>query len=238
VTGFPPPTVAVGTRPVVAVDPRSLPGLPPRAAQVDDWRQRPNEHLTVLAPTSWAFLGDLAPRVVTRPASFGKRFGARCLDQLTYGALSSVIVFATARVQASLGSDVNPYVGVAVVCVTFCLLWMVQLLRLRAIAQNGAAIGQQRVGIRVVRPGTMDPIGWWRTIARELVAAAFVVGGIALVIVGASRLGESQAQGQGLLFISAGLVCYLVDPLWMLVDGRGRTLHDIVAGSVVIDLRG
>jgi uncharacterized RDD family membrane protein YckC len=81
---------------------------------------------------------------------------------------------------------------------------------------RGQTVGMMAVGVRAVRDETLGVLGYGRALARAVVEGVF-------------RLIE-------LLFFILGLI-WLLDMLFPLWDGRRQTLHDKVAGSVVLRLR-
>jgi uncharacterized RDD family membrane protein YckC len=81
---------------------------------------------------------------------------------------------------------------------------------------RGQTVGMRAVGLRAVREGSFEALGY----ARALVRA---------VVEGVLRLIE-------LLFVLLG-VFWLLDMLFPLWDTKRQTLHDKVAGSVVVRLR-
>ncbi len=81
---------------------------------------------------------------------------------------------------------------------------------------RGQTVGMMAVGVRAVRDETLGVLGYGRALARAVVESVF-------------RLIE-------LLFFVLGLI-WLLDMLFPLWDGKRQTLHDKVAGSVVLRLR-
>jgi uncharacterized RDD family membrane protein YckC len=81
---------------------------------------------------------------------------------------------------------------------------------------RGQTLGMMAVGVRAVREGSLGVLGYGRALARAVVEGVF-------------RLIE-------LLFVVLGLI-WLLDMLFPLWDGKRQTLHDKVAGSVVLRLR-
>jgi uncharacterized RDD family membrane protein YckC len=81
---------------------------------------------------------------------------------------------------------------------------------------RGQTVGMRAVGVRAVRDGSFEVLGYGRALARA-------------VVEGLLRLIE-------FLFIFLG-VFWLLDMLFPLWDAKRQTLHDKVAGSVVLRLR-
>jgi uncharacterized RDD family membrane protein YckC len=80
---------------------------------------------------------------------------------------------------------------------------------------RGQTVGMMAVGVRAVREGSLGVLGYGRALGRAVVEGVF-------------RLIE-------LLFFVLGLI-WLLDMLFPLWDGKRQTLHDKVAGSVVLRL--
>jgi uncharacterized RDD family membrane protein YckC len=83
-------------------------------------------------------------------------------------------------------------------------------------SSRGQTVGMMAVGVRAVRAGSLETLGYGRALARALVE-------------GVLRLVD-------LVFFVLGLV-WLLDMLFPLWDKKRQTLHDKVAGSVVLRLR-
>jgi uncharacterized RDD family membrane protein YckC len=83
-------------------------------------------------------------------------------------------------------------------------------------SSRGQTVGMMAVGVRAVREGSLGTLGYGRALARA-------------VVEGVLRLVD-------LLFFLLGLV-WLLDMLFPLWDKKRQTLHDKVAGSVVLRLR-
>jgi uncharacterized RDD family membrane protein YckC len=81
---------------------------------------------------------------------------------------------------------------------------------------RGQTVGMMAVGVRAVRDGSLDVLGYGRALARA-------------VFEGVLRLLE-------LLFFLLGVV-WVLDMLFPLWDKKRQTLHDKVAGSVVLRTR-
>jgi uncharacterized RDD family membrane protein YckC len=87
---------------------------------------------------------------------------------------------------------------------------------LRCGSPRGQTVGMMAVGVRAVRQGSLGVLGYGRALGRAVVEGVF-------------RLIE-------LLFFVLGVI-WLLDMLFPLWDGQRQTLHDKVAGSVVLRLR-
>jgi uncharacterized RDD family membrane protein YckC len=83
-------------------------------------------------------------------------------------------------------------------------------------SSRGQTVGMRAVGVRAVREGSLGTLGYGRALARA-------------VVEGVLRLVD-------LLFFLLGLV-WVLDMLFPLWDKKRQTLHDKVAGSVVLRLR-
>lgn len=83
-------------------------------------------------------------------------------------------------------------------------------------SSRGQTVGMMAVGVRAVREGSLGTLGYGRALARA-------------VVEGVLRLVD-------LVFFVLGLV-WLLDMLFPLWDKKRQTLHDKVAGSVVLRLR-
>jgi len=81
---------------------------------------------------------------------------------------------------------------------------------------KGQTVGMMAVGVRVVRDETLAALGYGRALAR----AAF----------------EGVLRLINLLFLLLGLI-WVLDMLFPLWDKKRQTLHDKVAGSVVLRVR-
>ncbi len=82
-------------------------------------------------------------------------------------------------------------------------------------SRRGQTVGMMAVGVRAVREGSLEVLGYGRALARALVE-------------GVLRLLE-------LVSLVLGLI-WLLDMLFPLWDKKRQTLHDKVAGSVVLRL--
>jgi uncharacterized RDD family membrane protein YckC len=83
-------------------------------------------------------------------------------------------------------------------------------------SKRGQTVGMMAVGLRAVRDGSFEVLGYGRALVRA-------------VVEGVLRLIE-------FLFILLGVI-WLLDMLFPLWDAKRQTLHDKVAGSVVVRLR-
>jgi len=81
---------------------------------------------------------------------------------------------------------------------------------------RGQTVGMRAVGVRAVREGSFEVLGYGRAMARA-------------VVEGVLRLIE-------LFFVLLGVI-WLLDMLFPLWDPKRQTLHDKIAGSVVLRLR-
>jgi uncharacterized RDD family membrane protein YckC len=83
-------------------------------------------------------------------------------------------------------------------------------------SSRGQTVGMMAVGVRAVRDQSLEVLGYGRALARAVVEGVF-------------RLID-------LLSVFLGLI-WLLDMLFPLWDGKRQTLHDKVAGSVVLRIR-
>jgi uncharacterized RDD family membrane protein YckC len=83
-------------------------------------------------------------------------------------------------------------------------------------SKRGQTVGMMAVGVRAVRDGSFGVLGYGRALTRA-------------VVEGLLRLIE-------FLFVLLGVI-WLLDMLFPLWDAKRQTLHDKVAGSVVVRLR-
>jgi uncharacterized RDD family membrane protein YckC len=77
---------------------------------------------------------------------------------------------------------------------------------------RGQTVGMMAVGVRVVRDGSLEPLGYGRALGRAVAEQVFRAT-ILLLILG---------------------VVWLLDMLWPLWDKKRQTLHDKIAGTVVL----
>ena len=82
--------------------------------------------------------------------------------------------------------------------------------------KRGQTVGMMAVGIRAVRDGTHDMVGYGRALGRALVEEVFRLLGSATIILG---------------------VVWLLDMLFPLWDRKRQTLHDKIAKTVVLRVR-
>lgn len=165
-------------------------------------------------------IAPVAPVSQTTYAGFGRRLGAVLLDGLILGAVMTVvfmifgmIFFAVAGGAAGMVKGSSDAVGTAVGG-TIVLLSLVEYALALAIAlgyqvyfvgKSGQTLGKKALGIKVVGMKTMAPVGFGGAILREV-------------------LGK---------FVS-GIIPFAIGYLWMLWDKDKQTLHDKIAGTIVI----
>jgi uncharacterized RDD family membrane protein YckC len=82
--------------------------------------------------------------------------------------------------------------------------------------RRGQTVGMMAVGIRVVRDGTLDVVGYGRALGRSLTESVFRIIGTITIILG---------------------IVWLLDMLFPLWDKKNQTLHDKIASTVVIRVR-
>jgi uncharacterized RDD family membrane protein YckC len=82
--------------------------------------------------------------------------------------------------------------------------------------KRGQTVGMMAVGLRVVRDGALDAVGYGRAFGRALVEQVFRLLGSATIILG---------------------VVWLLDMLFPLWDKKRQTLHDKIAKTVVLRVR-
>jgi uncharacterized RDD family membrane protein YckC len=82
--------------------------------------------------------------------------------------------------------------------------------------ERGQTVGMRTVGVRVVRDGTMDVLGYGKAFVRAVVEQLFRLLGSAIIFLG---------------------IVWILDMLWPLWDKKRQTLHDKVVSTVVIRTR-
>jgi uncharacterized RDD family membrane protein YckC len=170
--------------------------------------------VAALAPGTWT---PPPPRL--RYASFWIRVGATLIDGLVFIPLSIPFLIGiwnrmSTEIDRSIATgqpvDVTPYVGrfagwaLTLTVVTYAY----QALMVRYF---GGTIGKLAVGIRV-RTDDGNVVGWREALLRPVLQLIVSVG--------------SFVPGAGLIT--------LLDDLWMLWDRQKQTLHDKVAGTIVV----
>ena len=172
------------------------------------------------APSLPSLPGTLAPPPPQlRYASFWIRVGATLIDGLVFIPLAIPFLIGiwnrmSTEIDRSIATgqpvDVTPYLGrfagwaLAVAAVTYAY----QALMVRYF---GGAIGMLAVGIRV-RTDDGNVVGWREALLRPVLQLIVSIG--------------SFVPGAGLIT--------LLDDLWMLWDRQKQTLHDKVAGTIVV----
>jgi uncharacterized RDD family membrane protein YckC len=82
--------------------------------------------------------------------------------------------------------------------------------------RRGQTVGMMAVGVRVVRDGSSEVLGYGKALGRALLEQVFRLLSLAIFLLG---------------------IVWLVDMLFPLWDKKRQTLHDKVVGSVVIRTR-
>jgi uncharacterized RDD family membrane protein YckC len=170
---------------------------------------------------------------VVRTATFAGRVWARILDLFVYGGPVVLTAGAAALVvpRAPNGMPADTKVAALVIAVPIVVATIVAFRLFRTMALDGSTIGRQTARIVVVRAGTSDPIGYGRAIVRTgSVLAMRALLPISWVI--AFRT-EAAPETVIIAFVCVVLL-NMLDTMWMLWDSRGQTLHDKVAGSMVV----
>jgi uncharacterized RDD family membrane protein YckC len=103
----------------------------------------------------------------------------------------------------------------------------------RRLGRRGATIGMGAMGLRLVTAGDQRAAGTAQAFWRAVVASGLFVAGTAPLVVGVLR------EVSWPTWASVAVVCLtptmaLMTYLWNVVDPRYQTLHDKVAGTVVI----
>ncbi len=181
------------------------------------------------------------PRVPVEYAGFGARAGAMLVDLLVMAPIIAISIWAYSW----------PSPGTIAAGALFGLVAS-QGYFIAMHANGGQTVGKRVVGIRVRRTDG-EAIGWKEAFLRELpylVSAAATVAGVLLVLSVSDRFdlmvpGGSLLARMGWIDEKApawtGLVSDLgswfglADLLFLLFDKRRRSLHDHLAGTVVVD---
>jgi len=223
----------------------AAPSLPPGVAQPPRPPAPPRP--LVWSPPGWSPPGwsppgrrpaDLSEDVedddedVAELASFWRRAGATALDstilQLTLALLAVVIGGAPVgevlsnREGAILDEWLRPEIGVWAAFVPVVLLALYDVLLLA----RGRTLGMMVTGVVAVHAGDHGPPGFLRSLVRWLLP----LGLLAMVTAAPPVLASDLAEVVLVCFV--GVVA--LDDLWMLWDPRAQTLHDKVAGTLVL----
>lgn len=157
----------------------------------------------------------------TRPyATWGIRLGGYLIDLVIFAVVLVILIVVfrhshTLEVHAMAKKGTRRRSFTAVPFIITAALYIVYGTLLCGSAR-GQTVGMMAVGVRAVRDDTFAVLGYGRALARAVIEGFF-------------RL-------LSLLSIFLGLV-WLLDMLWPLWDGKRQTLHDKVAGSVVLRVR-
>ena len=224
----------------------AAPSLPPGVAQPPPRPPAPPRPL-VWSPPGWSPPGwsppgrrpaDLSEDVedddedVAELASFWRRAGATALDstilQVTLALLAVGIGGVPAgevlanREGAILDEWLRPEIGVWAAFVPVVLLALYDVLLLA----RGRTLGMMVTGVVAVHAGDHGPPGFPRSLVRWLLP----LGLLAMITAAPPVLASDLAE--------VALVCFVgvvaLDDLWMLWDPRAQTLHDKVAGTLVL----
>ena len=169
---------------------------------------------------------------VAELASFWRRAGATALDstilQVTLALLAVGIGGVPAgevlanRAGAILDEWLRPEIGVWAAFVPVVLLALYDVLLLA----RGRTLGMMVTGVVAVHAGDHGPPGFPRSLVRWLLP----LGLLAMVTAAPPVLASDLAEVVLVCFV--GVVA--LDDLWMLWDPRAQTLHDKVAGTLVL----
>lgn len=184
-------------------------------------------------PRSWAELTpEYTPHVV-RAATFAGRVWARIIDLFIYGGPVALAVGAAALAvpRDPDGTPADTKVAALVIAAPIVVATIVAFRLFRAMALDGSTVGRQTGRIVVVKARAGGPIGYGRAIVRTgSVLAMRALLPITYVV--AFRTDDAPEIAIT-AFVCAGLLNVL-DTMWMLWDPRRQTLHDKVAGSMVV----
>ena len=182
---------------------------------------------------SWAELTpEYTPRLV-RTATFAGRVWARIVDLFVYGGPVVLIAGAAALVvpRDPDGMPANTKVAALVIAVPVVVATIVAFRLLRTMALDGATIGRQTGRIIVVKARVGGPIGYGRAIVRTgSVLAMRALLPVSWVI----AFRTEDAPEMAITAFVCVVLLNVLDTMWMLWDPRRQTLHDKVAGSMVV----
>jgi uncharacterized RDD family membrane protein YckC len=182
---------------------------------------------------SWSELTpEYTPRLV-RTATFAGRVWARILDLFIYGGPVALTVGAAALVvpRDPDGMPADTKVAALVIAVPVIVATIVAFRLFRTMALDGSTIGRQTARIIVVKARTEGPIGYGRAIVRTGSVLAMRA---LLPISWAIAFRTEQAPEMAFIGFACVVLLNVLDTMWMLWDPRRQTLHDKVAGSMVV----
>jgi uncharacterized RDD family membrane protein YckC len=99
-----------------------------------------------------------------------------------------------------------------------------------ALTWKGQTIGQSVMQVMVIRSDG-QPLGVWGAVARVIGLLAYVVF-VGAGIVAGFALKDSAGLAAGA--IALGIALCVAGVFWAAFDGRRRTLHDRLAGTIVV----
>lgn len=218
----PPPPGGPGVPP--PPPPGPPPGSPPGFGAPPGYGAPPPGYAT--PPPGYGAPGGLAPEPSPQQdglplAGFGARLGAFLLDGLLYGLVTAPFVAAGValmvasfdcidfgdRVECELSSGGGATFGLGIVLIVVGSL-LAAFLYVRAMGRTGQTWGAKIVGVKVVRRGSGETIGFGAALGRSLFA-----------------------------YFLSGSICYL-GYLWMLWDRDKQTWQDKVVSTVVVRVPG
>lgn len=184
-------------------------------------------------PRSWADLTPVYTPHVVRTAPFAGRVWARIIDLFVYGGPVALIAGAAALVvpHDPDGMPADTTIAALVIAVPVVVATIVAFRLFRTMALDGSTIGRQTARIIVVKAGTDGPIGYGRAIVRTgSVLAMRALLPISWVI----AFRTEEAPEMAITAFACVVLLNVLDIMWMLWDPRRQTLHDKVAGSMVV----
>ena len=139
-------------------------------------------------------------------ASFGQRFLALFVDSILLGIAFIVVIVPVGIMGAATGNDgtLNPFFSVLIMLIQLLVSVLGFAYMVFFIGRSGQTIGKKVMKIKVVKLDTMDHLTYGGAVLREV-------------------LGK----------MVSGITFY-VGYLWMLWDPQKQTLHDKIAGTIVV----
>lgn len=184
-------------------------------------------------PRSWGELTPVYAPHVVREATFAGRVWARIVDLFVYGGpvalTAGAAVLMVPRDPDGMPADTK--VAALVIAVPIVVATIVAFRLFRTMALDGATIGRQTGRIIVVKARVGGPIGYGRAIARTGSVLAMRA---LLPITWVLAFRADNAPELAITAFVCAVLLNVLDTMWMLWDPRRQTLHDKVAGSMVV----
>lgn len=161
----------------------------------------------------------------TRYKTFRRRFGAAFIDGLILRPLAMISpdVKLTSSMRVVVFATVVSVAGVAYSTIMH--------------AKFGATVGKLAAGV-IVLDEKVDRIpGWWQAVKRDALSYAMVAGAFVLEAMAVRMNSETERAGLLVLafgFAFATLGILLAELLSALTNPRRRSVHDLIAGTVVV----